>query len=122
ESRNVIVNRSVFGSLIHFRIGSIGFTEFYIVPDGITEQKRILRYITYSFPKFLEIHGGNIFSVNQDFSFLYIIQSTNQIEDRRLPGTCLPNDRQGFSAFHFQGNILEGSDIGIFISETYVLK
>ena len=108
------------GGFHHLVHSGIFYPEGDVVEEGIVEQDGFLVHVTHDTAKVVQGRSFYIYSVNQHFTFLYIVITRNQVHHGRFTRTGLSHQGDGLSLFDGEVDVLQ-YPLGI-VLEGYVLE
>ena len=92
-----IVCIGYLGSFHHLFHSGIFYPEGNVVEEGIIEQNRFLVHITHDATEVVQGGGLHVYTINQDFTFLYIVVTGNQVHHGRLARAGLAYQSNGLA-------------------------
>ena len=112
-----IGNLGCFHHLFH---SGIFYPEGNVVEEGIIEQNRFLVHITHDATEVMQGGGLHVYTINQDFTFLYIVVTGNQVHHGRLSRAGLTYQSNGLALFDGEVDVLQ-NPLRV-VLERYVLE
>ena len=110
---------SQFCRLIDFVICGIQFAVSNVLHDCSGKQMCILEYNSQRMPQIRFLNLINVNTIIADLSILHVVETIDQVCDRRLTCTCRSHERQLLSRFRIQRQIMQHHVIRL-ISKAHV--
>ena len=110
-----------FRRLDHFLIRCVLIAIADIVHNGSGKDKTILHHNSHLASKTFQGHAADVDAIDQHFSAVHIVKTTDKIHNRRLSGSCRSDDRDTFSRLRLQIYMLKNLD-SRFVTKSNILK
>src|SRR5450759_2827048 len=122
SSRQQSVRRRLVQHVEALFVGRVWIHEFEIFTDRSREKLRVLGDETDPLAQPVEIDVGAPYSVIENLSLLGLIETNQQLYERRLPRAGRSHERDRLAAVHLERNVGESGGAGALVHESDVLE
>ena len=100
----------------------IGRIEDHVLLYGTREYLEVLEDCTDGVAVCLEVVISDVHAVSEDLAFRRIIKAHQELDERRLTGTVVADERDLFSGLYLHGDIRKDRREILLIGESHILK